>query len=506
MGAPGHDIGAPLKRGTAAGAVRYTAAVTPPERYFSMDQPALPHAARTPMRVAAATLLALLALFAAACGVSDAKPPPAPTATATAAASPTPGGPTATPTPDLAALLRDGGIAMIGTAYTRMLDEYITPQDPAALLVSAWAAMAREAAAKGVAMPPQPSFAGGRDAAFAAFRDAYVPLARAQVDPTNLRYAAIRGMAQSVNDCHTFFLSPVASDTLLETREGKGSVGIGVELAGTPPLVTEVITGGPAGRAGVLVGDRIATIDGAEATALGPAGALERINGAEGTTVRVQFRRAGAPALIDLTLPRERVVPPNVEGRTVGTNIGYVRIRNFVDGGIVAQLKEALAAFDAQGATGWIIDLRGNPGGRLDPEAISLFVKSGVIVRDRNRAGEVHEEQALGGALAAPRPTVLLTDHRTGSVAEVFAAALQEYRAAWVIGQTTNGCVGYTDIQGFGDGSSMAVTTHVNLGPVSGDVLNGVGVIPDQPVGRSQADIASARDPQLDAAITHLGG
>lgn len=449
-------------------------------------------------------LLALAALIVTACGGSDARPAPTASHTATITASPTPAGPTATPTPDLAVLLRDGGVTLIETAYNRMLDEYITPQQPASLLVAAWSGIAQEAARTGTAMPAQPSFAGDRVAAFGAFRAAWAPFANAQPDPTQLRYAAIRGMTQSVRDCHTFFLSPVASDTLLDTRGGKGAVGIGVELAGSPPLVIEVITGSPAARAGVLVGDRIASIDGSDASALGPAGAIERINGDEGTSVRMQVRRPGSGTLPEVTITRERVAPPNVEWRTAGANLGYVRIRNFIDGGIVGELRKAIEQFEAQGAPGWIIDLRGNPGGRLDPEAISLFVKSGVIVRDRNRAGELHEEQALGGALPALRPSVLLTNDRTGSVAEVFAAALQEYEAAYVIGQTTNGCVGYTDIREFGDGSSMAVTTHVNLGPVSGALLNGVGVVPDLAVARTQDDIATARDPQLDAAIKHL--
>jgi C-terminal processing protease CtpA/Prc len=75
-----------------------------------------------------------------------------------------------------------------------------------------------------------------------------------------------------------------------------------------------------------------------------------------------------------------------------------------------------------------------------------------------------------------------------------------------VIGANTNGCVGYTDVQNFPDGSSLAVTTHVNLGPVTDTVLNGVGVAPDAPVARTADDIANARDPQLDAAIAHLSG
>ena len=128
------------------------------------------------------------------------------------------------------------------------------------------------------------------------------------------------------------------------------------------------------------------------------------------------------------------------------------------------------------------------------------------MVRDRNREGAVHEDIATGAVLPSLRPTVVLTNNRTGSVAEVFAAALQEYDVATVMGGTSNGCVGYTDVREFGDGSSMAVTTHVNLGPVSGTVLNGVGVVPDQQVARTSDDIAAARDPQLDAAVAYLSG
>ena len=102
------------------------------------------------------------------------------------------------------------------------------------------------------------------------------------------------------------------------------------------------------------------------------------------------------------------------------------------------------------------------------------------------------------------RPTVLLADNRTGSVAEMFAAALQEYGVAYVIGATTNGCVGFTDIQPLGDGSSLAVTTGETDMPRTGKRLHGVGVVPDEAVARTQADIANGRDPQLDAAITHL--
>ncbi len=346
------------------------------------------------------------------------------------------------------------------------------------LLIQAWAGVRQAASAQGVAAPDTPSFAGDRFAAFAAFRAAYVPLAALAADATKLRYAALRTMTASLHDCHTFFLVPVASDAINETREGKGSVGIGVELTiGPPPLVSEVIAGGPAARAGVAVGDRIVGVDDTDTTEYGPQSTFELINGHEGADVHLRLRRHGQGGAIDLTMPRERVVPQNIESRVINGGVGYLRIRNFVQGGVKGALRDALTAFDGQGVTKWIIDLRGNPGGFLDADALPVI-----------------------------RPTVLLTNNRTGSVAEVFAAALQEYHAAYVVGGTTNGCVGFTDIAALGDGSSVAVTTHVNLGPVSNEPLNGVGVAPDEPVARTQADIANGVDPQLDAAIAHLEG
>lgn len=451
-------------------------------------------------RLALAPLAALTVL--AACGVSDPKPTPTPPPTATVAPSPTPAGPAATPTPDLEALLKDGGIAVIQIAYDRLLDTYIDPLEPTALLSAGWDALAQEAAAQGLGAPARPAFGGDRAAALASFAQAYVPFANGIEDATRLRFAMIRGMAASLNDCHTFFLNPVASDTLIDERAGKGSVGIGVELAGVPPLVTEVIAGGPAARAGVLIGDRIASIDGASASTFGPAAAFDLINGDEGTSVRLTLNRAGAP--VDLTVRRERVTPQNVEWRTIDGQIGYVRIRHFIDGGVKDDLQAALKEFETQQLTSWIIDLRGNPGGRLDTPAISLFIKDGVVVRDRGRDGKVEEERATGDLLTIVRPTVILTDRRTGSVSEIFAAALQEYGVAKVIGTNTNGCVGYTDVRELGDGSSLAVTTHLHLGPVSSRELNGVGVQPDIIVSRSEADIANLRDPQLDAAVADL--
>jgi carboxyl-terminal processing protease len=446
-------------------------------------------------RLLAFVLSAILLPLLVACGVAVDEP--------TATPAPPTAAPAPTATPDTS-LLEDGGILIIKNAYDRLLDEYIEPLDSSRILDGAWTLFSQAAADQGLDLPEKPAFSDDRAADFDLFRAAYVPVASASPDATPLRYNSIRGMAEALQDCHTYFLSPVASDALEDARTGAGVVGIGVDLAGVPPLVTEVITAGPADRAGIRVGDLIREIDGQDAANFGPASAFDRLNGEEGTTVSVAIERPGEDSLIDLTITRERVDPPNVETDLLEGGIGYLRIRNFVDGGIAADVRQTLDAFETQGVTAWIMDIRGNPGGRLDPDAISLFVPEGVIVRDRDRAGELHEVIASGRALDLVRPMVLLTNNRTGSVSEVFAVALQEHAAAYVIGGSTNGCAGYTEVQPLGDGSSLAVTTHVNLGPVTGAELAGIGVTPDEAVARTADDIAALLDPQLDAAIAHL--
>jgi carboxyl-terminal processing protease len=460
-------------------------------------------------RLARALLTALLLplALAAACGGSD----PAPTATPTQTAVPataTPAGPTATPTPDLAVLLRDGGISIIQTAYDRLLDEYIDPLQPQSLLAQAWSGVGQEARTEGLPVPAAPAYTGDRVEDFAAFRAAYVPLANSVQDAKQLRFAAIRTMAASLHDCHTFFLTPTSSDSLLGARNGNGSVGIGVELLDVPPAVTEVIPGGPADRAGIRPGDRVLAVDGTDTSSMAAGPAFDLINGEEGTSVTLTLRRPGQSAPMVLTMMRERVVPQNIETRVINAGtpeaIGYVRIREFIAGGVAQPLRDALTRFEAQDVTKWIIDIRGNPGGFLDDDAASLFIKDGVIVRRRGRDGATGEDRATGKVLPVVRPMVLLANDRTGSVAEMFAAALQDYGVAYVIGTTTNGCAGFTDIQPLGDGSSLAVTTGETDMPRTGKPLHGVGVAPDEAVARTQTDIANGRDPQLNAAIAHL--
>jgi carboxyl-terminal processing protease len=326
-------------------------------------------------------------------------------------------------------------------------------------------------------------------------------------DLASVRYAALEGMAASVGDCHTFFLPPVQTEALNETQTGSGTVGIGVELAPGPPVwIREALSGGPAEQAGLRSGDQILSVDGEDVSTFDYRQVDERLRGERGTLVSVTVSRPPAGEQVTAAMTRDLVRPPSVESEVLADGIGYLRIRAFVLGGVGEEVDEALHGFEEAGVRGWVIDVRDNPGGFLDVPTISRFVAEGVVARSLRRGGEETTEEADGSYFEPGRPAVVLLNQGSSSVAEVFAAALQDHGVAYLIGTTSRGCAGYTAIEKLGDGSSLGVTTGRNLSPLGGRPLNDPGVVPDEWTGRSVEDISEGRDPPLERAIAYLRG
>lgn len=442
--------------------------------------------------------------IAAACA-SGAAPSPAatPEATPTVVPTATPS-PPSTPTPD-PALREHGGVALVEKAFRLIVDGYVRPVGPGRLLEAAWSGAVEAAAATGASIPEAPALPDDPEAAWAAFREAYIALVDGNpgLDATEVRYAAIDRMAASLDDCHTYFLRPVLAQVQEETRHGSRGVGVGVEvLAATPNVITEVYQGSPAERAGVRPGDRVLSVDGVDLSTATRDAVVGALRGPEGLEVTLVVRRPATGETLTFQLRRALVLPRNVERRLLDGGVGYVRVRAFVAGGVHEDVRAALEALELAGARAWILDLRDNYGGELDVGLPSLFIPSGPVVRVTYREGG-ETWNADGGVLPFRRPMVLLINGLTGSVSEAMAAALDEYDVAYLIGEPTFGCAGFTVETPLGDGTTLAVTSGVNVGPVSGKSLEG-GVRPDEYVARTFDDLAAGRDPQLERAIVYL--
>jgi carboxyl-terminal processing protease len=442
--------------------------------------------------------VSVLLLFGAC---TSSKEPPrtpvvrAPTATARAV----------TPLPPPEELFRSGGVGIIEVAFNRIVDEHVTPVDTAALLSAAWDGVRKAADVSGFAQPAAPSFGGDRESDFDAFSSAYAALPEDLRDSPLTRFTAISTMARSLNDCHTYFLGPTADEADLDTFKDRALSDYGMTLSGRPPVITETESFSPASTAGLRAGDTIVRVDGEDAAEKGPIDVLIQIaEGDAADTVELRVRRPRAVEEIAIQLERTFYTPPNVQSSVLSGGIGYVRLREWTGAGMANQLRTILTRFNKDKIAKWVIDLRGNPGGIIDDDTLSLFVRDGVIVRSRQRDGAVQETNATGAALDHVAPIALLIDDGSASMSEAFALMLREYGLARLVGTKTYGCIGQTYVDGLGDGSGLAVTFGLLQGPKTQVELNGVGVTPDEIVTRTTDDIIAKRDPQLDAAIAYL--
>ena len=197
-----------------------------------------------------------------------------------------------------------------------------------------------------------------------------------------------------------------------------------------------------------------------------------------------------------------------VSERTQGS-VGVIAISSFEEG-VASEVEEAVADLEARGFTSLVLDLRGNAGGSLREmvDTASLFLRGGTVVEVVSGDGSSRRLAADAGKQVTEGPLAVLVSNETGSVAEAFAAALQEHRRAVVVGQVTAGDASIRSVRTLSFGGAVVFATATFLTPDGNDV-SGTGVTPDLVVARSASgtgDVSArpAKDTELDAAVDLL--
>ena len=344
------------------------------------------------------------------------------------------------------------------------------------------------------------------------------------LDATAMSYAAISALADAVGDtAHTMFLTP---DDLAASRESlSGSyAGIGTEmnLLDDEPVIVGVFRETPAERAGLLVDDVIAEIDGEPTKGVALDVIVSRIRGPEGTPVTLGIRRAGAAELIEVTIVRATVsIPVVTAGVVPGTTIRVVRLEQFSDG-VADALRGELEAAVAAGATGLVLDLRGNEGGYVAEatRVASEFLRDGVVYIERDAKRRETPVPVVEGGVATEIPLVVLVDGATASAAEIVTGALQDAGRSVTIGTRTFGTGTVLSLFELRDGSALRIGTVEWLTP-DGRVIwrNGLGpdvvvelpedarpILPEDLGDATDADVRASGDAQLLAALARLLG
>jgi C-terminal peptidase prc len=413
------------------------------------------------------------------------------------------------------------GIDGIHAAYADLLDLFYRPLTPRDLLVAGWAALRTDAERRGVAAPgPLPELPADADLAFDTFADAYVKYVAnlpASLSASTAAADVQSGMADSVHEQHTHYLSPAIMQRFLSiVGGGQPAVGLGIRVGSDPPgLITEVAPGGPAAVAGLQAGDVVVGVDGKDLSSADTPSIAVALTGAAGTTVTLSIDRGNGP--MSVTGTRGAYYFPPLESRILADGVGYLRLSDFVISGttlpngteLLSDLDRRLDELDAQGVQTLILDLRNNGGGSVQTadSILGRFLSdTSRSVREFDQRG--HESFELASGRLHPRqlPMAVLINGGSASASEVAAVALRDAHRAILVGQRTAGAVASSELLPLPGGGGLQIAVAAATAAESGADLDGVGVTPDVLIGqtRTLADYRSGHDPQLEAAVAAL--
>ncbi len=324
-----------------------------------------------------------------------------------------------------------------------------------------------------------------------------------KVPESKLTNGSINGMVKSLNDKWSHYFDPEQNKAFEQAISGSYTgVGMAVNDDKRGLVVSETYEGSPAREAGIGHGDVITKVDGKSIAGQSSEVSVAKIKGKEGTKVTLTVLSDGKER--DVTLTRRAIDIPVTEGKLYkedGNKVGYVSLVSFTEtaGAAVAAQVEKLKK---QGATSFVLDLRGNGGGRLDQavEVSSVFINSGMIVATDGRSRPRKQYNAVKQDFLTPAPLAVLVDKGSASASEITAGAIKYRDRGLIIGTRTYGKGVFQEITELSNGGAISLTVGRYELP-GGHYITKAGLKPDLTVEDAQK---TRPDEALDAAFEAL--
>ena len=328
-------------------------------------------------------------------------------------------------------------------------------------------------------------------------------------DASKLEDAAAHAMVGALGDRWSYY---IPAEELLSYQEQKDNayVGIGVTIQEDDRgyLIVKVTQDGPAEEAGLLAGDVMVAVDGTSIVGMPMDEGKALVKGEAGTKVRITVLRDQQEKTF--IVERKTVKTVVASGQMLAGNIGLVTIENF-NTNCFNESKAAVQSLLDQGAVALIFDVRFNGGGYANEmvKLLDYLLPEGEVFHTLDYTGK--EEISRSDAACLNLPMAVLVNGSSYSAAEFFAAALQEYEWATVVGEATSGKGHFQVTYPLSDGSAVGLSIGKYFTP-KGICLEGKGITPDIPVAVDEATAAAIyagtldpmEDPQILAAIEAL--
>ncbi|MEZ2279679.1 MAG: carboxyl-terminal processing protease CtpC [Microcoleus sp.] len=330
-------------------------------------------------------------------------------------------------------------------------------------------------------------------------------------------YKAVREMLKKLDDPYTRFMNPQEFKNMQVDTSGE-LTGVGIQLTQDEKtkklVVISPIEDSPAFKAGIQAKDIISKIDGKITEGMDTNQAVNLIRGQANTEVTLTIIRNNKE--IEFKLKRAKIeihpVRHSVQKSSMG-EIGYIRLNQF-SANAASEMRSALQDLEKKKVTGYILDLRSNPGGLLygSIEIARMWLQEGTIVSTVDRIGETDRQTANKKAIT-DKALVILVDGGSASASEILSGALQDNKRAVLVGTKTFGKGLVQSVRGVGNGSGLAVTIAKYFTP-SGRDINHLGIEPDVKIELTEAQkeelrrdrdkIGTKADPQYAKALEVL--
>lgn len=332
-----------------------------------------------------------------------------------------------------------------------------------------------------------------------------------EADGEAMEDAAAAAMVKATGDRWSYYI-PASQYEAHKEQSENAYVGIGITIQqaedGSGFLIVMVNQNGPAQEAGIQVNDLLIAVEDQDVREMTADQVRELIRGEAGTKVSLTVMRQGEHQT--LGVERRRIESAVATGQMLTDGIGLVKISNF-DERCASESIAAVQKLQQEGAKKIIFDVRNNPGGYAEElvKLLDYLLPEGDLFRSVSYDGT--EKVDTSDADCLDMPMAVLINGSSYSAAEFFAAALQEYQAATIVGEPTVGKGVYQTTISLGDGSAVALSTGKYFTP-KGNSLTDVGVIPDVRVDVDEETaekiyygaLGYADDLQIQAAIQVL--
>ena len=319
-------------------------------------------------------------------------------------------------------------------------------------------------------------------------------------DYNELYNAAAAAMVKSIGDKWSYFMNAEEYEAYkLSSSNEYSGIGVSVKVNSSGEFeVFSVEESSPAANAGIAVGDIITAIDGVDVSDK----TLEDVSLLIRSKVNKDFTmtlESGGDTKT-VTVACEIIYKNPVSSRLLDGNIGYIKISNF-EAGSSENTKKAIEQLLQTGATSFIFDVRNNPGGLLTElvDLLDYILPEGDLFISVDKSGK--ETVQTSDKVSLKNKMIVLVNGNSYSAAEFFAAALQEYNWATVVGEQTTGKARSQITLELSDGSAVHISTHKYLTPNRVDLAEAGGVTPDIAVAQDD----EKTDKQLETAINALG-